>query len=387
MHNNSSDVTINTLVDPILEYAPLERWSSLEFDRDLYGHYSFDDEALACVICDGKFGYIDRTGTFIIHPMYDDAYAFTEGLACVKKDNYFGYIDRGGNTVIPFTYVNAYPFSEGFAVVCSGINEDKDKWGPFGIRIAFINKTGDFMLKTQYYSATPFRNGLSFVRGRTILSGFIDISGKMIIPNDDDNMLIPKFSEELAVDERFDKWGAFDKNGETVIPFEYDYLSGFCNGLAIAANNEYESSTSIVKHVKYGLLNKNGDVIIPLEYDGAGDFSDGLIPVKKNEKWGFISSNNDIAIPFDYDFASSFSSGLARVIQNNSDVRKHSYINMGGDTVFSFESKPVKYPFGEHTDKENYDGLFDFNNKNGLALYVMNGKMGILEIDYGRTLS
>ena len=66
--------------------------------------------------------------------------------------------------------------------------------------------------------------GLAYVRlnGKY---GFIDSSGKEVIPLQYDN--IGKFSEGLAPVMLNDKWGFIDKTGKEVIPFRYDYARNF----------------------------------------------------------------------------------------------------------------------------------------------------------------
>lgn len=58
-------------------------------------------EGLALVQQNGKYGYIDRTGTLIIPTQYDYAGAFSEGLAPVKQKGKWGYIDRNGTWRLP----------------------------------------------------------------------------------------------------------------------------------------------------------------------------------------------------------------------------------------------------------------------------------------------
>jgi hypothetical protein len=53
---------------------------------------------------DGKEGYIDKTGKFVINPQFDTAYDFTNGLAQVEIGRYpakpkRGYIDKTGKYV------------------------------------------------------------------------------------------------------------------------------------------------------------------------------------------------------------------------------------------------------------------------------------------------
>jgi len=52
---------------------------------------------------DGKFGFIDHSGHFVINPQYDNAWDFKNGFAKVGvgkgDDAKTGYIDKTGKTI------------------------------------------------------------------------------------------------------------------------------------------------------------------------------------------------------------------------------------------------------------------------------------------------
>ena len=80
---------------------------------------------------DKRWGFIDRTGKWVIRPAYDDADAFHEGLAAVKVKDRYGYIDKKGKFIFKPQFDEASRFSRGIAKVT------------FGSKDAFINKAGD----------------------------------------------------------------------------------------------------------------------------------------------------------------------------------------------------------------------------------------------------
>ena len=61
------------------------------------------------------WGYIDKTGKFIIQPQFDSASNFSEGFASVRMNNKWGYIDKTGKFVIQPQFDLASNFSEGLA--------------------------------------------------------------------------------------------------------------------------------------------------------------------------------------------------------------------------------------------------------------------------------
>lgn len=85
---------------------------------------------------DGKYGFIDVHGQFVIPPSFTSAQEFSEGLAAVYvggeshlerstdgspfisyERGKWGYIDRTGAIAIPPQFGSAKPFSEGLALV------------------------------------------------------------------------------------------------------------------------------------------------------------------------------------------------------------------------------------------------------------------------------
>ena len=86
---------------------------------------------MAAVRIDGKGGFIDLQGNYVINPQFDLVYSFSEGLAAVQIGDWntgkWGFIDRQGNYVInpQFDYVWFWSFSEGLVLygsTASGIH-------------------------------------------------------------------------------------------------------------------------------------------------------------------------------------------------------------------------------------------------------------------------
>lgn len=147
-----------------------------------------------------KWGYIDKAGTFVIDPVFDDAWEFHEGLAAARLEWASGYIDRTGQFVIPAQFQYAGPFIDGNALVqldgLWGYIRPDGTWevephqaegnpaacppssselppefvyseglaaAPKGKKYGYIDTAGKFVIKPQFIQASPFSEGLAAV--------------------------------------------------------------------------------------------------------------------------------------------------------------------------------------------------------------------------------
>lgn len=128
-------------------------------------------EGLAAVQINGKWGYINMSGKIVIEPQFETITPFSAGLAAVrfffintsgyKELSKYGYIDRTGQVVIPHQFQVARKFSEGLAVVSAGV-EHKES--------AYIDRTGKRISGKHYTNASEFKNGIAYVEKANFLA-------------------------------------------------------------------------------------------------------------------------------------------------------------------------------------------------------------------------
>ncbi len=146
-------------------------------------------EGLAAVMVGNKYGFIDETGAIVIKPRYTDFGRFSEGLARVKVDGLtvshsvstrlrelsndnWRYIDRFGNTVLKLKAGSVGDFSEGLAFV-SIIKEDDN------FRCGYVDRQGQWVIEPRFLICEPFSNGIA----KIMLNGelrWIDRDGKFV---------------------------------------------------------------------------------------------------------------------------------------------------------------------------------------------------------------
>ena len=126
-------------------------------------------------------------------------------------------------------------------------------------------------------------------------------SGKWGFKNNKDEVVVSpcwwlvyhQFSEGMCPvinDEK--KVGFVDETGKLVIPCNYVHALDFRDGLA----SVQEGGT-----FKIGYINHQGETVIPFLYRKGGDFEDGLAMVSSdNGLWGAINQKNMVVYPFKY---------------------------------------------------------------------------------------
>lgn len=159
---------------------------------------------LARASLDGKnWGFINKTGSFVIKPIYSGASNFKEGLASVWKDNNsrMGYINVAGKEVINFDFEGGEDFSDGIAKVKI---PNKKGW-------YFINKSGNLITDIHFPIATEYKNGLARVIDDNNEHYYIDKQGKYFHSYYSEDII--ENIENLKVDNNGTTYTGKTKNG------------------------------------------------------------------------------------------------------------------------------------------------------------------------------
>jgi hypothetical protein len=223
---------------------------------------SVDSEGRAASLL---WGYVDRSGAWVVRPRYHFADDFSEGLAGVFDGLKYGFINRAGEMVIAPRFVpdwsNHYVvaagrFSEGLACVNVG--------GAYG----YIDKRGDFVIPPRFSRARNFSEGLAWVvtaDETTTLSngaGWIDRAGRWAVNSVDGRKLSPETPEFFVY-----AIGLPDRDySEGLVPFFV-----------------YEGDDKILN----GYINKRGEAVIKpsAEFNIVGPFVGGVAKVTFHGDW------------------------------------------------------------------------------------------------------
>lgn len=216
----------------------------------------------------GLWGYIDKTGNYVIQPQYAEAYPFSEGRAAVNTGNDYmgswGFIDKDNNMVIEPKYSEVNKaFTEGYTSVRFTDEE-------FGWVSCMIDYNGNELAEPVDEIASTSRIGLIpenmgsdyhvIVSEENESDCVMDSNGKLVLDtadiSGDENWYIHYFTENVIVVEKSVGNSVIsalvDYDGNQLIDFKYKELKPFKGGSLFLARQADDTAF---------LIDKEGTVI------------------------------------------------------------------------------------------------------------------------------
>lgn len=121
-----------------------------------------------------------------------------------------------------------YAFSQEILIAA----RKESQWG-------YINTSGSFVIPARFDEAYSFYKGMAVAKEKDVF-GVIDAKGKWVIAGRKAPINPEINSNRITLSDDLGKWGAMDLKGKTQVPFEYDAISHFQNGLVIAGKKTAE---------------------------------------------------------------------------------------------------------------------------------------------------
>jgi hypothetical protein len=221
-------------------------------------------DGLARVKLDGKFGFVDKTGRFVIEPLFDTAWWFMAGLdrTSAARDGVFGVIDKTGAWVFQTSYQQVH-----FATVSGGDRRSEKVVG--------------------WHFKKDGRRGFLDLDGRVVLDAEFDDTVQYCA----DGRLFARKNNVLL---------AFKADGTPLQPPNGAVVDGFCG-----------STPPFTLRVgdKFGLINADGSAVTALHFDAIVGAGPGIWNAKIDGKWGRIGLDGRWLIEPRFDYLSP-SAGL-----------------------------------------------------------------------------
>jgi hypothetical protein len=242
----------------------------------------------------GKWGYIDKTGKLVIPMTFTHAENYSEGLAAINEGDKGAFIDHDAKAVFEVPLDVTLGFHEGIVgVLYRGSLAYFDRTGkkispPLGYgpknhsfseglvpveingKSGFMDRTGKIVIEPQFEDAEDFSEGLAPVKvrgevttwcprepsgtrkGFTMKWGYIDKTGKMVIPAEFESA--DSFSEGLGAINQCDEGFFIDKTGKKIVLGNFSYVSPFAAGMS-------RINVGVNEGRMWGLIDKSGKMI------------------------------------------------------------------------------------------------------------------------------
>ena len=181
-----------------------------------------------------------------------------------------------------------------------------------------------------------------------------------------------QITEDLQRQETTERVGFLNRSFQWVIQpqFENYFYSG------VGAQYQLFGDTGLAmvqRDGKYGAIDKSGKTVIPFQYEELWPVNDGLIVFQQDGKCGYLNADGTVAIPAQYEKASGFNSGLAVVYD--------------GASAFLIDKKGQRVPGADQLNsssyfKENEDGTKVVRTPGQYVIIERNGRYGFGRIDY-----
>lgn len=331
----------------------------------------------------GKVGFIDKKGNFVIRPQYDWVQGFKGGVAAVlvrtahkseDEANIYiaekmGAINIKGELIVPLEFATTRAVGDGMIMA----QDSHYKWTLFNSSGKNICST---TFKSQFGEASE---GLIWytdeINPDMLEEGFLDRDCNKALKfyltkSPTKNTIVPvsasaKFGNGLI-------WGSADgepvlinKKGDIVAwpgrmnKVKFYEVRPFSEGFSAVATGIKKVGDDPFVRTDWGFVDISGKMVISAKFDAAHDFSEGLACVKKNNLYGFVDAGGREVIGLQFDDAdiAGFKDGLCVVVRG----KKYRFIDREGKAVFGREFEEA-YGFSE-----------------GLAAVKVNGKWGFID--------
>jgi hypothetical protein len=221
---------------------------------------------------DGKWGFIDRAGNFVIKPTYTARPgAFSEGRASIIVDGKIGFIDAAGRVVIQPKLDWVQPFSDGFAAAKKGIYS------------GLIDKQGKWHLRGRYGTFNSPINGaavVKFATGRRYQ--LINIKGKELLPSHFQDVKWTGAWPAVVLHDG--EWYFVGEDGSRGLGGTFKMMVPSDSGLTLASRDRRT----------WKILNAKLEVVADsLEFKSARQFSEGVAAVFQDYRWHFINPRGE----------------------------------------------------------------------------------------------
>lgn len=335
------------------------------FHRSKFENHGVQSEIASHLQRRRHWGFIDKSGKFVIPPRFDIVEGFKNGSAVVRLNGNCFHVDRTGKALDQETPSIQF-FSEIQNARWAKEALEKAEAGKkiFKGDICDVNGTS-FVAHASQVKLEPFVDGLAMCKFPPEL--LVKIDSENTKSTDSNRFTIDKSAGPLASDRNLNAWGFINEQGHLVIPPRFYTANNFKDGIASVDswNSKLQPNAQ-----KSGFIKKDGTLIGNQYFECAWPFENGFGIVNRDksgsasDEWGFIDADGK-QIWGDYCWVHAFAEGLAAV-QTRSG--KWGYINTQGRIVIPANFEFVQEQFSDGIAFVRVDGLYGYIDTTGKFL-------------------
>jgi hypothetical protein len=236
------------------------------------------------------WGLARADGTWLIEPKFERADRLNDGLARVTLNGKVGFIDRSGNFVIEPVFDKAWWFEPGVG------RTSAEQDGAFGV----IDKTGAWVFRTNYQQIHFAFNGkdhsvFGWEFKKADRWGLLDLDGGMVLGADFDQP-IQRCADGRLQAYKDKEWLYFKEDGSPLQPPEGRLLDASCNAVP---------PYTLKVGDKFGLVDASFNPLTPLHFDALTSAGRGVKNAKIDGKWGRIGPDGRWLLEPKFDYLSN----------------------------------------------------------------------------------
>ena len=375
------------------------------------------------------FGLLDSKFNILLPAIYDRiSYGVSEQFI-VNKERCYGIVDDRGSFIYPLSNETIILTKDDKSEQCyyAFYNEFNNLASKSSDGLHFIDIVADgerkiFIPKSKsHYYLEQDEEGLSCIktsfgkvykdveeiitednitRLKTKNGYYVINTDKALTESPHENILLNKNQKYLLIRDG-EHWKFLDFQGNMLGEISGDYLRCLFN---VNANNITVISKAQDGHMSYRLFSSKGEILNECSYSYIGGFNENCAvcvinsehPINKyfyksiaeNEaffwqnqknygKWGIINNNGDIIIPIKFDFISPIKNGVAIYVLNG----KYGIINLNNNyrtaPIFKYIRALSKdlYGFREVTNEDTREGCWLNYSLSGMGILDSQGKV------------
>ena len=226
------------------------------------------DRTVSRVRGNDRFGIISPFGDVLLPVKYNHIGPFMDGLALVVEEGKCGYVDLGGRFVVPME-LEAFPNVAASGDMRNGLAEVQ-----IGGKRCLINARNERVLPCQFTDIGPATGALIPIRKKGKW-GYANRKGTVLV--DDRYDMAWEMLNGMARVKNGEMLGVIDSTGKEVVAPRYSEINEADHGF-------FQIGTAAGK----GLMDRAGKELIATIYGSVTVMSERIVRVERNDKMGYI---------------------------------------------------------------------------------------------------